>query len=315
MIMKSIVHFFVVLSILSFSTHFVSRDVELPQAVQQSETGIKHNLLATGAETFLLSSKGKTLWTYPLSTRDGWALLDGHFLLAVNKSGDFPGGGIVEVDHEGKTLFSYKGTQSEVDCLQPLPKGRILLTESGAKPRLMEIDRYGKILLEFPLKCQTSDFHMQTRMARKLPNGHYLVPHLIDKVVREYNAKGDVAWEVQTPDWPFTAIRLDNGNTLINCTRGNTCIEVDKAGKTVWQLTNADLPDSPIKDACGAQRLPNGNTIIESYGANDPTAIKLFEVTRDKKIVWTLKTFRPHGIHEFQILDANNHPLNGRQLR
>lgn len=291
------------------------RAQEPPAARQESATGIRHAILATGAETFILDSEGKTVWTYPHSTRDGWMLPNGNLLLDISTSPEYPHGAIVEVDRAGKTLFEYKGTQSEVDCVQPLPGGHILLTESGAKPRLMEIDRKGKVYVEFPLKCQLGNPHMQTRMARKLSNGHYLVPQLLDNVVREYNAKGDVVWEAQTRDWPFTAIRLPNGNTLLNCTRGNYSMEVDKQGKEVWRVSNDDLPGAPIHDACGAQRLSNGNTVIESYGAGDPNAIKLFEVTPDKKIVWTLKTFRPHGIHEFQLLDANLKPLKGKQMR
>jgi hypothetical protein len=282
---------------------------------QASPTGITHGVLALGADTFLLSGDNHVVWTYPRSTRDGWLLPNGHLLLVITKSNDYPGGGVVEIDRAGKVYFEYKGTQSEVDTAQALPHDHFLITESGPKPRLMEMDRTGKVLIEFPLQCQTNDFHMQTRMARKLRNGHYLVPHLIDQVVREYAPDGKVVWEVKTPHWPFTAIRLDNGHTLIDCTHGNLSIEVDQAGKTVWQLTNDDLPGAPIKDACGAQRLANGNTVITSYGANGEGEIKLFEVTPDKKIVWTLNTGRPHGIHEFQILDDQGQPLHGRQLR
>ena len=79
-------------------------------------------------------------------------------------------------------------------------------------------------------------------MARKLANGNYLVPQLLDKVVREYTPEGKIVWEAKTPDMPFTAIRLDDGNTLIGCTLGNLVIEVDAAGKIVWQVTNDDLP-------------------------------------------------------------------------
>jgi hypothetical protein len=282
---------------------------------QVSPTGITHSVLAFGADTFLLSADNRILWTYPRSTRDGWLLPNGNLLLTITKCDDYPGGGVVEIDRDGKVLFEYKGTQSEVDTSEALPHDHFLITESGPKPRLMEMDRTGKVLVEFPLKCQTSDFHMQTRMARKLRNGHYLVPHLIDQVVREYAPDGKVVWEVKTPHWPFTAIRLDNGHTLIDCTRGNLVIEVDRAGKTVWQLTNDDLPGAPIKDACGAQRLANGDTVITSYGANGENEIKLFEVTRDKKIVWTLYTGKPHGIHEFQILDAHGRALKERPLR
>ena len=277
---------------------------DLPIASQASASGIRHAVLATGAETFLLSADGKTVWTYPRPTRDGWMLQDGTVLLAVNQCTEYPGGAAVLLNKDGSPLVEFKGKQNEVDTVQPLPGGRILLTESGPKPRLLEIDRKGKVITEFALKCQLDNPHMQTRMARKLPNGHYLVPHLIDKVVREYDKRGSVVWEAATPDWCFTAIRLENGNTLVDCTRGNTFIELNRDGKIVWQVTNADLPDSPIKDACGGQRLANGNTVITSYGAGDQH-VKLLEVTRDKKLVWTHEEPRAGGIHEFQILTTN----------
>ena len=155
---------------------------------------------------------------------------------------------------------------------------------------------------------------MESRMARKLDNGNYLVPQLLDKVVREYDSKGKILWEVNTPNWPFTAIRLASGNTLINCTYGNSTIEVDAKGKTVWQLSNDDLAKPWIKDACGGQRLPNGNTVITSYGIG-ADKMKLIEVTPGKKVVWTYTDERPHGIHHFQILTTNGKRLEGKPQR
>ena len=115
--------------------------------------------------------------------------------------------------------------------------------------------------MDVPLQAQTKDHHLQTRMARKLANGDYLVPQLLDRVVREYTPEGKIVWEVKTPNMPFTAIRLDNGNTLIDCTLGNLSIEVNKEGKTVWQLSNDDLPEKWINDACGAQRCPTATPL------------------------------------------------------
>jgi len=275
---------------------------------------ITHSFLATGAETYLVSENATVEWTYPLSTRDGWVLPDGHLLLTLSQGAKYPGGGVIEVTREGKVLFEFKGTQSEVNTSQKLPNGNILLTEAGPAPKILEVNPKGKIIVEIPLKCQTTNFHMQSRMARKLPNGNYLVPQLLDKVVREYNAEGKVVWEVATPHWPFTAIRLPNGHTLINCTYGNMCLEVDADGKTVWQLSNADLPGALIKDACGGQRLPNGNTVITSYGIGADRT-KLIEVAPDKKVVWSFTDDRPHGIHHFQILSTNGKPLEGNPLR
>jgi len=275
---------------------------------------ITHSFLATGAETRIVSGDGQTIWKYPRGTRDGWVLPNGHLLLAVSKDKDYPGGAVVEVTREGKTVFEWKGTQSEVNTAQALPNGNFLLTEAGEKPRLLEVNREGKIAVEVPLACQTTNHHMESRMARKLANGNYLVPQLLDKVVREYTPEGRIVWEVKTPNWPFTAIRLANGNTLINCTYGHLSIEVDPSGATVWQLGNNDLPEPLIKDACGAQRLPNGNTVITSYGIG-ANRTKLLEVTPDKKVVWTYTDSTPHGIHEFQILDTNGKPIEGTPLR
>lgn len=272
---------------------------------------IKHAFLATGNETFVVDENGKTTWTYPHSTRDGWLLDNGHVLLALSKSKAYPGGAAVEVDRDGKTLFEFKGTQSEVNTVQPLAGGNVLLTEAGAKPRLLEVDRDGKVVVEVPLQAQTKDLHLQTRMARKLANGNYLVPQLFDRVVREYDAAGKVVWEAKTPHMPFTAIRLADGHTLIGCTLGNLVIEVDAKGAEVWRVTNDDLPTKPINDACGVQRLPNGNTVITSHHATAGQT-KLTEVTRDKKVVWTYTDDRKAGIHHFQILDRDRRPLKAQ---
>jgi hypothetical protein len=60
--------------------------------------------------------------------------------------------------------------------------------------------------------------------------------------------------------------------------------------------------------------LPNGNTVITSYGIG-ANRTKLLEVTPDKKVVWTYTDSTPHGIHEFQILDTNGKPIEGTPLR
>ena len=39
------------------------------------------------------------------------------------------------------------------------------------------------------------------------------------------------------------------------------------------------------------------------------------EVTPEKKVVWKHVDNKPFGIHEFQILDTNGKPLEGRPLR
>jgi hypothetical protein len=287
---------------------------------QESDGGITHSFLALGAETYVAGADGKVRWSYPANTRDGWVLPGGNILLAVSKGKDFPGGGAVELTPDGKTVFRYTGTQSEVNTVQKVGDGRYLLTEAGPRPRLLEVDRDGKVVVEVSLQAQTKDMHLQTRMARKLPSGNYLVPQLLDRVVREYTPQGKVVWEAKTPDappecWPFTAIRLENGNTLVTCTHANQVIEFDAAGRIAWRLTNADLPRPLLKDPCGAQRLPNGHTVIASYGQNTPGEVKLLEVTPEKKLVWTYRDDKAHGIHEFQILETNGKAVEGKAMK
>ena len=275
---------------------------------QESASGIRHSFLAFGAETYLMSADGQITWSYPAGTRDGWLLPSGNVLMAITAGKTYPHGAAIEATRDGKPVFEFKGTQSEVNTVQALADGRYMLTEAGPHPRILEVDQSGAIKVEVPITAQTKDHHLQTRMTRKLPNGNYLVPQLLDKVIREYTPEGKIAWEAHTPEtpaecWPFTAIRLDNGNTLVTCTHGLRVLEFDPQAKIVWQLTNADLPSPLLVDPCGAQRLANGNTVITSYGQGSPGAVKLLEVTPDKKLVWTYRDDRKHGIHEFQIID------------
>jgi outer membrane protein assembly factor BamB len=247
---------------------------------------------------------------------DGWVLPNGHVLLALYPTTAFPGGGVVEVDRKtDKIVFQYKAQQKEVSTVQPLSGGRFLVAELGPKPRALVLNRKGEVVKTTPLQCQKQNAHMQTRMLRMLPNGNYIAPHLLDFSVKEYDPDtGKVLRSFATDDrgrakrdWPFTAIRLRNGNTLIACTNGNRIIEVNAGGKIVWSVTNEDLEERLFDDACGAQRLPNGNTVISSYHARGQQ-VKLFEITRDKKVVWRYSGMNA-GFHHFQILTTNGKPL------
>lgn len=285
---------------------------------------VTHSFLAVGkaARTVIVGEDGQVQWKLEMAASDGWVLPNGNVLLALYGSKTFPQGGIVEVERESKRIvFQYKGRQRETSTVQLLPNGNFLLAELGPKPRAVEINRAGEVMKSTPLACQKKNFHMQTRMLRMLPNGRYIAPHLLDFAVKEYEPESGKVLAVfptddrgrDKRDWPFTAIRLDNGNTLIGCTNGNRVIEIDENGKIVWSVTNEDLGEALLNDACGVQRLPNGNTVITSFHAKGDE-VKLLEVTRDKKVVWRFSGY-PHGFHHFQILTTNGKPLSDNTMK
>ena len=279
---------------------------------------IKHSLFIAGPNfTGLIDEDGKEVWNSGKpGARDGYVLPNGNILIAwVNE--------VVEYKRDKTIVFQYKISpeNKELGTVQRLQNGRTLITELGPKPRLLEVTADGKIAVDCPLKPETDNAHMQTRMARKLPGGNYLVPHLLAFKVKEYTPAGEVVREIKTDlpevggrkeeNWPFTAIRLENGNTLVNLTHGNKTAEFDPSGKIVWLVTNNDLPGKPFADPCGAQRLPNGNTVMASYAA--AKGVKVFEITRDKKIVWTYEG--PFRAHEIQVLTTNGEPIAGTPLK
>lgn len=271
------------------------------------------SFLMLGGVTQIVDAAGKVTWKYPAATRDGEVLPNGNLLLTLSKTKAYPGGAVVEVTRDQKVVWEYKGTQTEVNTAVLLENGNILLTEAGNKPRLLEVARDGSIKVEIPLGCQVTNHHMQSRMARKLPNGHYLVPQ--DKTVREYDAAGKVVWERQSPESTldnrtFCCLRNDAGHTLISLTVGSHLIEVDPAGKIVWELRDGDLPGVPVNRTTALAWLPNGNIVFSNYAARAPQA-KVVEITRDKKVVWTYTDATTQGVHEFQLLDDAGKPLTG----
>lgn len=280
---------------------------------------VRHSFFIAGPSfTGIIDEDGKEVWNSGKpAARDGYVLPNGNVLIAWSDE-------VKELTRDMQLVFHFKRTANakEIGTVERLADGRTLITELGPQPRLLEVETDGKIALEFPLKPETDNAHMQTRMARKLPGGTYLVPHLLAFKVKEYSAKGEVLKEFKTDldelggrkaeNWPFTAIRLENGNSVVNLTHGNKTVELDPAGKVVWQVSNDDFPnEKPFADPCGGQRLPNGNTVIASYGTRGP--IKVFEVTREKKIVWTYTG--PHRAHEIQVLTTNGKPIEGKPMK
>ena len=280
----------------------------VPFGKQKSKSGITHSFLICGNKTVLLNEKSEILWQTKGYGRDGFVLENGNILVSVANVAK-------EISRDGKLVWSYqlsKGNKELGTCVR-LENGNTLVVERGVKPQLLEVRADGKIEVRVPLQPETANAHMQTRMARKMPNGNYLVPHLLAFAVKEYKPDGTVVRTIKTDlaelggrkerNWPFTAIRVGDGKILSNLTNGNKCVEFDSKGGVAWRLDNSHV-DGRLADPCGGQRLTNGNTVICSYGQKKGDMPKIFEVTKDKKVVW--EYFNPEvRAHEVHVISTN----------
>lgn len=291
------------------------------QAAESTPSAIRHSYLVLGSKTAIIGEDGQVRWQYAGGSRDGFVLPNGNVLIAFSDRVEevSPGG-----EQSNKLVFNYRRSpeNGEIGTTQRLYNGNTLITELGSKPRLLEVAPDGKIVSETPLLPETENTHMQTRMARQLRNGNYLVPHLLAFAVKEYTPEGRVVSVLRTDlseiggraaeNWPFTAIRLDNGNTLVSLTHGNKVAEFNSQGEIVWKVTNEHV-NGLFKDPCGSQRLANGNTVVGSHAAT--SGISMVEVTPDHRIVWTSDHPMAAGVHHFQILTTNGKPERGMPLK
>jgi hypothetical protein len=276
----------------------------------------------------VVNARGEVEWEVPcpFGSHDIARLANGNFLLHTGAAT------VVEMTSSKKVVWKYEARPKEgyrgaveVHAFQRLDDGNTLVAESGNR-RLVEVDRDGKVVREVPLTVDRPDPHRDTRLARKLDNGHYLVCHEGDGKVREYDDKGNVVWTYALdlggrPRSPghgpeghgievFGALRLAGGNTLIAGGNNNRVLEVTPEGKTVWSIGHDELPSIRLAWVTTLQVLPSGNLIVGNCHAG-PDNPQLFEVTRDKKVVWTFKDFKTFGnsTAAAQVLDVRGKVL------
>lgn len=293
-----------------------------PSAFAQ-ETRAYKVLGADNGKISLVDSKGTVEWEIAngAEVHDLTRLPNGNILFIAK------GPKIVEMTPKKEIVWEYTPKKTndsvpriEVHAIQRLENGNTMVSETGNR-RIVEVDKAGKVVKEVPLTVDHPDPHRDTRMARKLANGHYLVCHEGDGMVREYDDTGKVVWSYKLdlagrprsdghgPEGHgvevFGAIRKPDGNTLIACGNGNRVIEVNPKGEIVWSIGHDELPGIRLAWVTTLQLLPNGNLIVGNTHAG-PENPQLFEVTRDKKVVWTFKNFKTfgNGLAATQVLDV-----------
>jgi len=289
---------------------------------------VSHRVIAQDKNRIaMIDATGAVEWEVPcaFTSHDISVLPNGNLLLHTGPTT------VTEMTPDKKTVWQYIAQPKEgydgpveIHAFQRLKDGLTMVAESGNR-RIVEVHSDGKIVRQIPLTVDHPNPHRDTRLVRKLENGHYLVCHEGDGVVREYDETGKVVWSYtldlngreETPGHDghgtnvFGAIRLPSGNTLIAGGNNNRVLEVTPAGRIVWSVDQNELPGIRLYWVTTLEMLPNGHLVIGNTHAG-PDNPQLVEITRDKKVVWTLKNMDTFGndTAAAQVLD-----IKGKVIR
>lgn len=283
----------------------------------------------------IISEDGSTRWEHRIGPlHDLHVLPSGNVLLQLSWTH------VAELNPEtGKTVWEYDASRSpdnqgrriEIHAFQRLEGGSTLIAESGSARLLIlapDLSRGLSRQATVPLKVARPDAHHDTRLVRALKNGNFLVCHEAEGIVREYRPDGTTAWEYAVPlfgrerrpghgvdafgNQVFSALRMENGNTLVGTGNGHSVIEVTPAGQVVWSLHQNDLPGIQLAWVTSLQVLPSGNILINNCHAG-PKNPQLIEVTREKRVAWSFLDFDRFGdaLTNSQVLSVNGQPVTG----
>jgi hypothetical protein len=259
----------------------------------------------------IVNPDGTHAWDYTIAqaeANDAWLLPNGDVVLAFIA-------GAREVTPAKQTVWQYMAPAgAEVHSVQPLPGGLFLIGESHSDGTsfLYEMDKTTTISHTVKVTLGGGS-HGQFREVRKTPQGTYITSQLNGKAM-EWDANG--ALLNTYPCGSFVGIRLPDGNTLISCGDDHRLIEVNPQNAIVWQVGQNDIPGNTLFFVAGLQRLPNGNTVVCNWpghvgGSAQP---QVFEITRDKKVVWQVRDASLGWISNIEILDPAA-TFNGTPLR
>jgi len=252
------------------------------------------------AQKMSVVRNGKLVWQYTISLRPSANVIQEFDDITMLPNGNIvfaqmSGAGIITPDKKIIWKFDCPAGTETHSC-QPIGKDSVLLVLNGNPAKVLIINTAAnKILKEIFIPTTTKNTHGQFRHVRITKNATIMVPLLSEGKVVEYTLDGKNIWSVEAKS-PWSAIRLDNGNTLISGDAQGYTREVDPSGKTVWELTQADVPFK-LYNTQTANRLANGNTVICNWiGGNQKVdewagSIQAFEVTSAKKVVWVLSAW------------------------
>ena len=311
---------------IAFPRILLAEDAPATPAPQASPTALpgkglaEHDFMYAGEakeRRVWIVKKGKVVWSYDNpegkgEISDATLLSNGNLLIAHQFAVEL-------ISPDKKVLWKYDAPQgTETHTAMPIGNDHVLFIQNGdpAKVKVVNVVS-GETKKEFSIPAgNPKSVHGQFRHARITAEGTLIVAHMDSGKIAEYNADGKELWSYAIKS-PWGVTPLKNGNFLIAHAGGVS--EINRKSETVWECTKADVADYKMNSLQLAWRLPNGNTIFNTWfnswsgkldRSNPP--IQAVEVTPDKKVVWALRSWaEPADLGPattIQILDEPSAP-------
>ena len=197
-------------------------------------------------------------------------------VLTLNKPcliADYGGNKICIIDKQGKITWQIKAARPQ--DIWVLPSGNILFSHiKGAK----EVTKDKKVVWQYKTEGN-NEIHACQPLAGGLVMVAESGPMRIVEVDRDGRIVKKVKFQTRQkrPHGQMRKVRKTReGTYLVGQYADGILREYDGAGRIVWEMKQ--------KNAFGATRLPNGNSLVST---GDAHVIK--EVTKEGKVVWEIK--------------------------
>jgi outer membrane protein assembly factor BamB len=226
-----------------------------------------------------IKEDGTLLWNFPNNNGHDVQLLKNGNILIVT-------GEVQEVTPDKQIVWRVgRPTVQNAEAAQRLENGHTVIADNGQRA-VIELNEKNEEVWRFEVPNNNMRRRPTMRQVRRIANGNTLICASTEDEVWEVNPAKEIVWRYKVP-FPYLALRLANGNTLISSgdgygsPRGWFVVEVDKDGKAVWKFGGEGAPEEEqVRFPTGLARMPDGTTYFAEAQGN---VIK--HVSPDKKII------------------------------
>jgi sugar lactone lactonase YvrE len=247
-----------------------------------------------------IKEDGTLLWSFPNNNGHDVQLLKNGNILIVTRE-------VQEVTPAKEIVWRVgRPLIQNAEAAQRLENGHTVIADNGQRA-VIELDENKEEVWRFDVPNNNMRPRPTMRQVRRIANGNTLICASTEDEVLEVNPAKEIVWRYKVP-FPYLALRLENGNTLISSgdgygsPRGWFVVEVDKDGQEVWKFGGAEAAEEErVRFPTGLARMADGTTYIAEAQGN---VIK--HVSPDKKII--RKITSPAMRHPCTIVVVDEQP-------